>query len=76
MTDNHDDLQTGASGLAGVARLITATVILLIAGLAMLVILDVIPGDVFGTFAKKALLIASVFFLASAAIALLMRPGK
>jgi len=76
MTDNSNDLQTGTSGLAGVVKLISATIIFLVAGLAMLVILDVIPVDVFGVFAKKAVLIGSIILLASAAIALLMRPGK
>ena len=76
MTDEPDDLQTGASGLLGVVKLITATLIFLVAGLAVLVILDVIPGDVFGVFAKKALLIGSVIVLASTAIALLIRYRK
>ncbi|MGB5306171.1 MAG: hypothetical protein WBO06_09870 [Gammaproteobacteria bacterium] len=76
MTDNSNDPHTGSSGLFGVAKLIAATVIVLIAGLAVLVLFDVIPGDVFGTFAKKALLTASILLLASAAIALLMRSGK
>lgn len=76
MTDNSDDLHTGSSGLIGTVKLITATVIFLVATLAVLMILDVIPGDVFGAFAKKALLIASIVILASAAIALLMRTGR
>jgi hypothetical protein len=36
----------------------------------------VIPGDVFGVFAKKALLVASIVVLASTAVALLMRSGR
>jgi hypothetical protein len=76
MTDEPDTPQTGTSGLAGVVKLITATVIFMVAGLAVLVVLDIIPGEVFGEFAKKGVLVASIIVLASAAIALLMRGGK
>ncbi len=76
MTEEPDSAPNGTSGLAGVVKLVTASVILLVAGLAVLVVLDIIPGDVFGDFAKKAVLIASIFVLASAAIALLIRRGK
>lgn len=76
MTEEPDTRQTGTSGLAGVVRLVTATLIFIVAGLAVLMVLDIIPGDVFGEFTKKGALIASIIVLASAAIALLMRGGK
>jgi hypothetical protein len=76
MTDNSDKEQPGSSGLIGVIKLIAATLIVLVAGLALLVVLEVIPGDVFGVFAKKALLVASIVVLASTAVALLMRSGR
>jgi hypothetical protein len=76
MTDKSDSGQSGTSGLAGVVRLVTATVIVMVAGLAVLMVLDIIPGDVFGELAKKGVLIASIVVLASAAIALLVRGGK
>jgi hypothetical protein len=76
MTDEPGSPQTGTSGLAGVVKLVTATLIFMVAGLAVLVVLDIIPGDVFSDFAKKAVLIASIIVLASAAIALLVRGGK
>ncbi|MDH3559687.1 MAG: hypothetical protein OEN52_01875 [Gammaproteobacteria bacterium] len=76
MTDEPGTPQPGTSGLAGVVRLVTASVIFMVAGLAVLMVLDIIPGDVFSEFAKKAVLIASIIVLASAAIALLVRGGK
>lgn len=76
MTDEPDTPQTGTSGLAGVVKLVTVSVISLVAGLAILMVLDIIPGDVFGEFAKKGVLIASIIVLASAAIALLIRGGR
>jgi hypothetical protein len=76
MTDEPGTPQTRTSGLAGVVKLVTATLILMVAGLAVLVVLDIIPGEVFSDFAKQAVLIASIIVLASAAIALLVRGGK
>ena len=76
MTDEPDTPQTRLSGLAGVIRLITATVVFIVGGLAVLMVLDIIPGEMFGEFAKKGVLIASIVVLASTAIALLMRSGK
>ena len=76
MSNDYDNPQTRSSGLVGAIKLLAASVIVLVAGLALLVVLDVIPGSVFGEFAKKALLVASIVILASAAIALLMRSKK
>ena len=76
MSNDYDNPQARSSGLVGVIKLLAASVIVLVAGLALLVVLDVIPGSVFGEFAKKALLVASIVILASAAIALLMRGRK
>lgn len=76
MTNEPGTPQRAASGLAGVFRLLVATLILLVAGLAVLVVLDVIPGDVFGELARKGVLIASIVVLASASIALLVRGGR
>ena len=76
MCNDYDKPQARASGLVGVIKLLAASVIVLVAGLALLVVLDVIPGEMFGELAEKALLVASIVMLASAAIALLMRSKK
>jgi len=76
MSNDYDNPQARSSGLVGVIKLLAASVIVLVASLALLVVIDVIPGSVFGEFAKKALLVASIVILASAAIALLMRGRK
>lgn len=76
MTEDHDDTRPGASGLFGVTRFIAAIAIFLLAGLAVLVVLDVIPAEVFGEFATRVLLVAIIVGLASAAIALLSRSGR
>ena len=76
MSNDYDKPQALASGLVGVIKLLAASVIVLVAGLALLVVLDVIPGEMFGELAEKALLVASIVMLASAAIALLMRSKK
>jgi hypothetical protein len=76
MSLDYDKSHTRASGLVGVIKLLAASVIVLVAALALLVVLEVIPGEVFGEFARKALLVASIVMLASAAIALLMRSKK
>ena len=73
MSNDYDKPQTRPSGLAGTIKLLAASVIVLVAGLALLVVLDIIPGEVFGELAEKALLVASIVMLASVAIALLMR---
>ena len=73
MSNDYDKPQVRTSGLVGVIKLLAASVIVLVAGLALLVVLDVIPGEIFGELTKKAVLVASIVMLASAAIALLMR---
>mgnify|MGYP001555242311 CR=1 FL=1 len=62
--------------LTGAARLVTGIAILLIAAMAILVVLDVIPLTMFGEFTGKVLLTASIVLLASIAIGLLSRTGK
>ena len=76
MNNDYDNPQTRASGLVGVIKLLAASVIVLVAGLALLVVLEVIPGEVFSELTQKALLIASIVMLASVAIGLLMRSKR
>ena len=76
MSKDYDTPNARPSGLVGTIKLLAASGIILVAGLAVLVVLDVIPGQVFGELAEKALLVTSIVMLASAAIALLMRGKK
>ena len=76
MNNDYDNPQTRASGLVGVIKLLAVSVIVLVAGLALLVVLEVIPGEVFSELTQKALLIASIVMLASVAVGLLMRSKK
>jgi hypothetical protein len=76
MSKGYDKPHARPSGLVATIKLLAASGIVLVAGLAVLVVLDVIPGQVFGELAEKALLVTSIVMLASAAIALLMRGKK
>jgi len=73
MSNDYDKPQDRASGLVGTIKLLIASGIVLVASLALLVVLEVIPRQVFGELAEKALLVTSIVMLASVAIALLMR---
>jgi len=73
MRNDYDRPQERTSGLVGTIKLLLASGIVLVAGLALLVVLEVIPGEVFGELAQKALLVTSIIMLASVAIALLIR---
>jgi hypothetical protein len=76
MSKDYDKPHARPSGLVGTIKLLAASGIVLVAGLAVLMVLDVIPGQVFGELAEKALLVTSIVMLASAAIALLIRRKK
>ena len=73
MRNDYDKPQERTSGLVGTIKLLLASGIVLVAGLALLVVLEVIPAEVFGVLARKALLVTSIVMLASVAIALLVR---
>lgn len=73
MSKDYDKPHARPSGLVATIKLLAASGIVLVAGLAVLVVLDVIPGQVFGELAEKALLVTSIVMLASVAIALLIR---
>ena len=73
---DQEDRPAGSPALAGSAKLIAGIAILLVAALAILVVLDAISLEMFGEFARKVLLTASIVVLASIAIGLLSRIGK
>jgi len=76
MIEGPDDSGNARSGLVNVLKLIGAIAILVLALLGVLVVLDVVPREALGELATKIVLVACIFGLASAALALLMRPGK
>ena len=62
--------------MSGIIKLTASIAILLVAGLAMLLVFDVIPPDVFSTGVKKILLVGIIVGLTSGALAFISRLGK
>ena len=62
--------------MSGMIKLTAAIAILLVAGLAMLLVFDIIPPDVFSTGVKKVLLVGIIVGLTSGALAFISRIGK
>ena len=62
--------------MAGVLRLLAMIAVLIVAALALLMIFDVIPREVFSAGLGKVVLSTLVIGLTAAAIAYLARPGK
>lgn len=72
MTTERDD-NGGRSGLMGALRLLAVLAVLLLGGLAVLMVLDVIPRDTFSEIASKAIASIAIFAAVSGAVALLVR---
>ena len=64
------------SNLVGLIKLIVSLTVLLIAGLAILLVFDVIPDTVFSESVQKVGLLVLIVGLATAALALVGRIGK
>jgi hypothetical protein len=62
--------------MTGVIKLTTSIATLLVAGLATLLVFDVIPSDVFSAGVKKILLVAIIFGLTAGVLAFISRLGK
>ena len=62
--------------MSGIIKLTASIAILLVAGLAMLLVFDIIPPDVFSTGVKKILLVGIIVGLTSGALAFISRLGK
>ena len=62
--------------MTGMIKLTASIVILLVAGLATLLVFDVIPPDVFSTGVKKVLLVGIIAGLTAGALAFISRFGK
>lgn len=68
--------QKPGSGLMGSIKVIVSLTILLVAGLAVLLVFDVIPQDMFSESVQRVALLAVIVGLATAALALIARIGK
>lgn len=66
----------GSSGLPGILRLTAGLVILALAGLASLVVLDLVPVEQVVPHGRRIILLALVAALAAAGIAGLVRWGR
>lgn len=62
--------------MSGMIRLTASIAILLVAGLATLLIFDIIPPDIFSTWVKKILLLGIIVGLTAGALAFISRVGK
>lgn len=62
--------------MPGMIRLTASIAILLVAGLAMLLIFDIIPPDIFSNWVKKILLVGIIVGLTAGALAFISRVGK
>jgi hypothetical protein len=62
--------------MSGMIKLTASIAILLVAGLAMLLVFDIIPPDVFSTGVKKILLVGIIVGLTSGALAFISQLGK
>ena len=62
--------------MEGIIKLMAAIAVILIAGLAMLMVFDIIPPDVFSVGVKKIVLATVITGLTAAAVAFIIRFGK
>jgi len=62
--------------MTGMIKLTASIAILLVAGLATLLVFDIIPPDVFSTGVKKILLVGIIVGLTAGALAFISRLGK
>ncbi|MFO1320544.1 MAG: hypothetical protein U1F52_13085 [Burkholderiales bacterium] len=72
MTKERED---GArpSGLAGSLRMLAALAVMLLGGVAILLVLDVIPREVFGEIVSKAVASVAILAVVAGAVAFLVR---
>ena len=62
--------------MTGMIKLTASIAILLVAGLATLLVFDIIPSDLFSTGVKKVLLVAIIVGLTAGALGFITRLGK
>lgn len=74
MDNGNEGQNTGASGAPGVLRVIAVIGVVLLAGLTTLLVLDLIPRDVFRQTLIQAVLTIGIIGTAGAVISLLVKP--
>jgi protein-S-isoprenylcysteine O-methyltransferase Ste14 len=62
--------------MTGILRLTASIAVILVAGLAVLLVFDVIPPEVFSNAVKKIVLTGAVAILTAVALIFIMRSGK
>lgn len=62
--------------MTGIIKLTASIAILLVAGLATLLVFDVIPSDIFSAVVRKILLVAIIVGLTAGALAFISRLGR
>lgn len=62
--------------MTGIIKLTASIAVLLVAGLATLLVFDIIPPDVFSIGVKKIVLASAIAGLTAVALAFIMRFGK
>jgi len=62
--------------MSGMIKLTASIAILLVAGLAILLVFDIIPPDVFSTGVRKVLLVGIIVGLTSGVLAFISRLGR
>lgn len=62
--------------MPGILKLVATVAVIVAAGLAMLLVFDIIPPETFSSGLRKTVLITIIFALASAAIAFITRIGR
>ena len=70
---NPIESEETVTGLTGTVRLMLALMIAMVAGLALLIVVDIVPLTQFGAIAGKVVLLTCIVGLASIAIGLITR---
>ena len=71
-----NDPESSSSGIAGSLKLIAGLCVLALAGLAALLVLKVIPGEMFQEWITKMGLLALIAALATVALGVLTKMGR
>jgi hypothetical protein len=70
------DERKSTGQLTAIAKLTVSITVTLVAGLAILLVLDIIPDTVFSEMVQRVLLLAVIIGLASVVLTLIARIGK
>lgn len=73
MTPDTSPSEANPGGLSGLIRGVLTLSILALAGIAVLVVLDILPRDVFGDLSMKVLAVGGIAMVSGVALALLAK---